>query len=361
MNEEHSRLGRGLGALIAPRPLRPPGFEAGADPVVGGTRYREVPVEALRPNARQPRTAFDDDTLAELVASIHEVGLLQPIVVREIEPQQFEIIMGERRWRAARAAGLARVPVLVRETADTAMLRDALLENLHRESLNPLDEGAAYAQLLDDFGATHDQLAARVGRSRAHVTNTIRLLNLPPVVQRRVAAGVLSAGHARAILALDDAGAQEQLAARVVAEGLSVRVVEELVAVGDAGEARRRERSWPRRTSGEHAAVAEALSERLETRVRVESGRSRGRIIVEFGSPQDLDRLVALLAPGDRDDPPSPFGGTGTGAGPALWPVGTEEAADAGDGLSEVVGMGQRDDPEVVRTRPVEAGALNNE
>ena len=229
MNQRKGGLGRGLGALI----------QSTADPVAGedaAATYREIPLDAIAPNPRQPREHFDEEALAELVASIREVGLLQPVVVRERGGGAYELIMGERRLRASREAGLAAIPAIVRETPDDAMLRDALLENLHRSQLNPLEEAAAYQQLLEEFGATHEQLAERIGRSRSQVTNTIRLLNLPPSVQKRVAAGVLSAGHARALLSLDDANAQERLAHRVVAEGLSVRAVEEAVHLGDVGE-----------------------------------------------------------------------------------------------------------------------------
>lgn len=289
MTADHSRLGRGLGALLAPR--------AGGPGPLPGIELREIPVDRIEPNPRQPRTTIDDATLSELTASIREVGLLQPIVVRAVDPLRFELVMGERRWRAARQAGLAQVPAIVRETADTAMLRDALLENLHREQLNPLDEAAAYSQLLDDFAVTHEQLAARVGRSRAHVTNTMRLLGLPPTVQRRVAAGVLSAGHARALLALGDPETQERIATRIVAEGLSVRAVEEIAAVGEAGApVRRAHRS--RRDPTQFAVLADALAERLETRVRVEVGRRKGRIVVEFGDAEDLQRVIAAIAPG---------------------------------------------------------------
>lgn len=297
MTEHNSRLGRGLGALLAPRPM-----PAGSDVrLTGGAEYRQVPIDRVQPNARQPRSVFDEDALAELAASIREVGLLQPVVVRELEPHRFEIVMGERRWRAAQLAGLQSLPVLVRETADDAMLREALLENLHREQLNPLDEAAAYAQLLEDFGATHEQLAERIGRSRAHVTNTLRLLQLSPGVQRRVAAGVLSAGHARAILGLASTEAQERLAARVVAEGLSVRGAEEAAAVSGAAE------NLPRRPVRRRAApaslgvVADLLADRLETRVRIDSGRSKGRLVVEFGSLDDLARILGLLAPEATD------------------------------------------------------------
>jgi ParB family chromosome partitioning protein len=316
MADHPSRLGRGLGALLAPRPIsvgedpdplsevssdRPTAEpelreDGGALAAVEGVQYREVPLSALRANPRQPRTVFDEDALAELAASITQVGLLQPIVVRQVDVDQYEIVMGERRWRAADAAGLTTVPVLVRDTPPDALLRDALLENLHRADLNPLDEAAAYAQLLADFGATHEQLAGRLGRSRAHVSNTIRLLHLPPAVQRRLAAGVLSAGHARAILGVPDGDAQERLAARVSAEGLSVRALEEIVAVGSDDTPSRRERRG-RAAPRELTELAEALTDRWETRVRVTAGRTRGRLVVEFGSVADLDRILAVMAP----------------------------------------------------------------
>src|SRR5580658_2298221 len=237
-------LGKGLGALI---PSGPPGSGAmpGSTAYTGATAYaedapagmagaylEEVPVRDIRPNPRQPRQIFDEDTLAELAASIAAVGLLQPVVVRRISSGSFELIMGERRWRASQQAGIDVIPAIVRETSDDDLLRNALMENLHREQLNPLEEAAAYQQLLDDFGVTHEELARRVGRSRPHISNTVRLLNLPPAVQKRVAAGVLSAGHARALLGIDDPAVQEQLAHRIVAEGLSVRAVEEIVALG---------------------------------------------------------------------------------------------------------------------------------
>ena len=200
--------------------------------MVGGAYFQELPISAVTPNPRQPRQVFDEDALDELVASIQEVGLLQPVVVREVSPGRFELVMGERRWRASQRAGLTEIPAIVRATTDDDLLRDALMENLHREQLNPLEEAAAYQQLLDDFGATHEELARRIGRSRPHISNTLRLLNLSPGVQRRVAAGVLTAGHARALLSVDDADAQDHLAHRIVAEGLSVRAVEEIVTMG---------------------------------------------------------------------------------------------------------------------------------
>ena len=257
---------------------------------------QDIPISAVMPNSRQPRRVFDDDAHAELVASIRAVGLLQPIVVRPADGGRYELVMGERRWRAAEAAGLTAVPAVVRHTADDAMLRDALIENLHREQLNPLEEAAAYDQLLSDFSCTHEELAERVGRSRSQVTNTLRLLRLPAQVQRRVAAGVLSAGHARALLGVDDAEHQDRLAQRIVAEGLSVRAVEELVAVGGAAPMSTR----PRLRAPLAPALTELatrLSDRFETRVRVDLGRRKGRIVVEFASIDDLERIVAVMSP----------------------------------------------------------------
>ncbi len=267
MPQQKRGLGKGLGALIPTAPVgeqtapfsnyRADGgdFSAAARLAdISGAYFDEIPIDAIAPNPRQPRQIFDDDALAELAESIEIVGLLQPIVVRRTGGGKYEIVMGERRWRACQMADLQTIPAIVRETPDTDLLRDALIENLHRQQLNPLEEASAYQQLLDDFEATHEELAHRIGRSRPHITNTIRLLNLPPAVQRRVAAGVLSAGHARALLALDDPSAQEQLAHRIVAEGLSVRAVEEIVALGgDAGKARRKQpreaarSTWTRR------------------------------------------------------------------------------------------------------------------
>ncbi|WP_432494860.1 ParB/RepB/Spo0J family partition protein [Kineococcus auxinigenes] len=265
---------------------------------VPGARFAEVPIGAITANPRQPRTVFDEDELAELVHSISEIGVLQPIVVRPIEAAgdgspRFELVMGERRWRAATEAGLSAIPAIVRDTADDDLLRDALLENLHRSQLNPLEEAAAYQQLLEDFGCTHEELASRIGRSRPQISNTLRLMKLPPLVQRRVAAGVLSAGHARALLALEDGGAMERLAQRIVAEGLSVRAVEEVIAVGDADAApRRRNPAEPR---PEFEARAAQLADRLDTRVRISAGRTRGRLTVDFAGLEDLDRILRLL------------------------------------------------------------------
>jgi ParB family chromosome partitioning protein len=311
-------LGRGLGALIVDTsvPVQPqqehsgnggangsgqPGREESENrgAVLVGTRYRELPVEAITPNPRQPREHFDEDALEELANSIREVGLLQPVVVRETVPGSYELVMGERRWRASRAAGLLAVPALIRDTGNASLLRDALLENLHRVDLNPLEEAAAYGQLLEEFGATHEELAGRVARSRSHITNTLRLLQLPPAVQRRVAAGVLSAGHARALLALDDPDAQEALAVRIVAEGLSVRAAEEEVALAGSKGAVRPRRAGQRRvpTAGMQE-LSDMLSDRFETRVSVSMGRAKGRIVVEFASPDDLQRIVSSMAPG---------------------------------------------------------------
>jgi ParB family chromosome partitioning protein len=241
---------------------------------------------------------FDEDALRELSHSIREFGVLQPIVVRPVDAG-YELVMGERRLRAADAAGLDSVPAIVRMTGDDAMLRDALLENIHRAQLNPLEEAAAYQQLLEEFGATHDELASRIGRSRPQVSNTIRLLNLPVPVQRRVAAGVISAGHARALLGLDDSDVQEDLAGRIVAEGLSVRATEELVALHAAGHAQNkpsRRASNPRITAPALAELAERLSDAFDTRVKVELGRSKGKIVIEFATIDDLERVVGVMS-----------------------------------------------------------------
>lgn len=269
---------------------------------VPGAHFAEIPVSAIRPNARQPRTVFDEDALAELVGSITEVGVLQPIVVRPSEDgaASYELIMGERRWRASIEAGLDTIPAIVRDTEDEALLRDALLENLHRSQLNPLEEAAAYQQLLDDFGCTHEELATRIHRSRPQISNTIRLLRLPPLVQRRVAAGVLSAGHARALLGLVDGAAIERLAQRIVAEGLSVRATEEIVTLGGDSEpkaAPRRPRAGERNSALDD--LAARLSDQFETRVKIALGKTKGRLTVEFASVQDLNRILETLAPND--------------------------------------------------------------
>jgi ParB family chromosome partitioning protein len=269
---------------------------------VPGAQFAELPVGSIRPNPRQPRQVFDEESLAELVHSVREIGILQPVVVRraadEDSEPRFELIMGERRLRAAQDAGLARIPAIIRETSDDALLRDALLENLHRSQLNPLEEAAAYQQLLDDFGCTHEELAGRIGRSRPQISNTIRLLKLPPLVQRRVAAGVLSAGHARALLGLEDSAAMERLAQRIVSEGLSVRAVEEVVALGDDPVARGpKRRPRPGTHTSELDDLASRLGDRLDTRVAVTLGRSRGRLSIDFASVEDLNRILGVLAP----------------------------------------------------------------
>jgi ParB family transcriptional regulator, chromosome partitioning protein len=317
--QQRRGLGKGLGALIpeaAPAPvLLGPGRAAAESPQqyaepglrqVDGAYFEEVAVDSISPNPRQPRRSFDEEALEELAASITEVGLLQPVVVRKIGDGQYELVMGERRWRASQRAGLEFIPSIVRETPDTAMLRDALLENLHRQQLDPLEEAAAYQQLLDDFGATHEQLAQKIGRSRPHISNTLRLLNLPPTVQKRVAAGVISAGHARALLSLDDAQAQERLAQRIVAEGLSVRSVEEIVAIReDEPEKKTRAPSAARPIVPAVRYLSERLSDFFETRVKVEMGtKGKGKIVVEFGSMDDLERIVKAMSP-EGSDPES--------------------------------------------------------
>jgi ParB family chromosome partitioning protein len=268
-------------------------------PVPGAT-LRDLRPDEITTNPKQPRTVFDEDALNELTHSIKEFGVLQPIVVRRRD-DNYELVMGERRLRAAVAAGLDKIPAIVRDTADDAMLRDALLENIHRAQLNPLEEAAAYQQLLEEFGATHDELANRIGRSRSHVTNTIRLMNLPVPVQRRVAASVLSAGHARALLGLGNRDQQEDLASRIVAEGLSVRATEELVSLtanaGADARSSQRKKPAPKITAPALGELASKLSDQLDTRVRVELGRRKGKITVEFGSIDDLERIVAVIAP----------------------------------------------------------------
>jgi len=310
-------LGRGLGALIPSGAPTPAAEAEVGEPVAGeptpevhrgddletvsGVRYAELGLDDVRPNPRQPRTVFDEDALAELVHSIREIGLLQPIVVRPVpdaaaDGPHYELVAGERRWRASREAGLERIPAIVRETADDALLRDALLENLHRAQLNALEEAAAYQQMLDDFGCTQEELATRIGRSRPQVSNTLRLLRLPPHVQRRVAAGVLSAGHARALLALDDPEAMDRLATRIVAEGLSVRAVEEIVAVGEADGRERTRVARPRKPVAPGLSeIADRLSDRLETRVRIESGKAKGKVTIEFATLDDLRRIVDVI------------------------------------------------------------------
>ena len=290
-------LGLGLGSLI-PTADAQMGTASG-DTTAAGAVYAELPILDISPNPKQPRTVFEEEALAELVYSIKEIGLLQPIVVRRRDGGKFEIVAGERRWRASQQAGLTHIPAIIRETADEVLLRDALLENLHRANLNALEEAAAYQQLLDDFGCTQEELSARIGRSRPQVSNTLRLLKLPPTVQRRVAAGVLSAGHARALLGLSTPAAMDALATRIVAEGLSVRTTEELVSLG--GQEQPAKPIKPRK--GRMSApglqgLADRLMDRLDTRVKVEMGRQKGTVTIEFATTGDLKRIVDMI---DRD------------------------------------------------------------
>lgn len=306
--------GRGVAAAkvassLTPAPVVPEPSVPVSEPAatvetvdVAGAYFAEIPLGAITPNPRQPREVFDEDALAELVTSIKEVGLLQPVVLRKAGPDRYELIMGERRWRACREAGLERIPAIVRATEDEKLLLDALLENLHRAQLNPLEEAAAYDQLLKDFKCTHDQLADRIGRSRPQVSNTLRLLRLSPQVQRRVAAGVLSAGHARALLSVDDSEEQDKLAHRIVAEGLSVRAVEEIVTLMGAQSTASTKPKGPRaggRVSPALSELASRLSDRFETRVKVDLGQKKGKIVVEFASMEDLERILGSLAPGE--------------------------------------------------------------
>lgn len=325
MTERRGGLGRGIAALI---PNGPPGGADGASlgegtgkvrggdapsasstatPAelevsreteggsVAGATYREIPIASITPNPKQPRQVFDEEALQELQHSIREFGLMQPIVVRELDQDQFELIMGERRWRASQLAGLEHIPAIVRETKDDALLRDALLENIHRVQLNPLEEAAAYQQLLDEFGVTHDELADRIGRSRPVITNTIRLLRLPLEVQRRVAVGVLSSGHARALLGLEDVGHQEDLAKRIVAEGLSVRATEEQVTLKKSEAPAKTKPAKPQVQAPGFDRLADRLSNHFDTRVKVERGRRKGKIVLEYGSVDDLERIAHLI------------------------------------------------------------------
>ncbi|GHF43136.1 chromosome partitioning protein ParB [Streptomyces mashuensis] len=343
MSERRRGLGRGLGALIPPAPK---GADASGPAVGSGvtspsavpvlvpergvaaakvttfpvddvvvpdsavvpesvareTHFAELPLDAITPNPRQPREEFDEDALAELVTSIQEVGLLQPVVVRQLGAERYELIMGERRWRACRKAGLERIPAIVRATEDEKLLLDALLENLHRAQLNPLEEAAAYDQLLKDFRCTHEELANRIGRSRSKITNTLRLLKLAPEVQKKVASGVLMDGHARALVAVEDPADQVALATRIVAEGLSVRTVEELVQLLKSDPKKPRKAKSPRagtRISPALTDLATRLSDRFETRVKVDLGQKKGKIVVEFASMEDLERILGTLAPGE--------------------------------------------------------------
>ena len=291
MSTRKGGLGRGLDALI-PTSIMPTEIKT-ASGVVTANRD-EIDLNNISANPKQPRTAFDEDQLTELALSIKEVGLLQPPVVRSIGNGKYQLIMGERRFRAAKLAGLKSIPVIIRQTADDQLLREALIENIHRSQLNPLEEGAAYQQLLNDFSYTHDELAAKLSKSRPAITNTMRLLNLPPSVQRKVAAGVISAGHARALLSLTDEKEIENLANRIVAEGLTVRAVEEIVSTGGAkvkaGSIRSGKIIAPKLKE-----VSDQLSDHLDTRVSVELGKQKGKIVIEFATIEDLERINSKI------------------------------------------------------------------
>jgi ParB family chromosome partitioning protein len=291
MSTRKGGLGRGLDALI-PTSIMPTEIKTPSG-VITANRD-EIDLNNISANPKQPRTVFDEDQLTELALSIKEVGLLQPPVVRSIGNGKYQLIMGERRFRAAKLAGLKSIPVIIRQTTDDQLLREALIENIHRSQLNPLEEGAAYQQLLSDFSYTHDELAAKLSKSRPAITNTMRLLNLPPSVQRKVAAGVISAGHARALLSLTDEKEIENLANRIVAEGLTVRAVEEIVATGGAkvkaGSIRSGKIIAPKLKE-----ISDQLSDHLDTRVSVELGKKKGKIVIEFATIEDLDRIAKVI------------------------------------------------------------------
>ncbi|MGW9585618.1 ParB/RepB/Spo0J family partition protein [Microbacterium sp. NPDC055455] len=307
MAAKRTGLGRGIGALIPtneqveerpadvffPRPVAVEEIEE--DLVdVPGARLAHIDPHAIVPNPRQPRTNFDPQHFAELVHSVREFGVLQPVVVRTNENGEYELIMGERRTRAAREAGLTSIPAIVRDTADEHLLRDALLENLHRSELNPLEEASAYQQLLEDFGITQEELATRIGRSRPQISNTIRLLKLPMPVQQRVAAGVLTAGHARAILSLEDPASMQRLADKIVNEDLSVRAAEAAAKLRDDSPTRAvKPQAGSRRAHLDD--VAERLGDRLNTRVKISLTAKKGQINIDFASIQDLNRILAEL------------------------------------------------------------------
>jgi len=280
-------LGRNLDSLI-PTPIRAPGV---SQPVAGKL---EVPIQSVKPNRRQPRSIFDDEALQELAASIREIGILQPPVVRRVGDNEYELIMGERRLRAAKLAGLSTIPVIIRETSDNELLREALIENIHRSNLNSLEEAAAYNQMLSDFGFTHDELAKKIGKSRPVISNTLRLLNLPPSVQKKLTSGTLSMGHARALLGLSDASEIERIANRIVSEGLSVRATEELIAVGSGKKSSGKKGSTS--SLGKYQELEEQIGDTLDTRVRIKGGANGGRIQIEFADSQDLLRIAKKLS-----------------------------------------------------------------
>lgn len=288
MSTKKGGLGRNLDALI-PTPIKLSGTSV---PIAD---RGEVPLSSITPNPKQPRTIFDTDALNELAASIKEIGILQPPVVRKIGENKYELIMGERRFRAAKLAGLNTIPVIIRETNDNELLREALVENIHRSNLNSLEEAAAYNQMLTDFGFTHDELASKLGKSRPVITNTLRLLNLPPSVQKRLAAGTLSAGHARALLGLANPDEMERLANKIINEGLSVRATEELIALGSAGTKVSTKKTKPR-SAGKYQELVEKLEDALDTRVHIQSGKSGGKIVIEYADGQDLQRIVGVIS-----------------------------------------------------------------
>jgi ParB family chromosome partitioning protein len=277
-------LGTNLDALI-PTSLTAGGKEVG--------QQNEIDINLISPNPKQPRTVFDEAALKELMVSIKDIGILQPPVVREVSGGRYELIMGERRYRAAKAVGLKTIPVIIRQTPDNELLREALIENIHRSQLNPLEEGAAYAQLLSDFNCTHEELATKLGRSRPHLSNTMRLLTLPQAVQKRVALGIISAGHARALLGLTDAAEIEKLANRIVAENLSVRSVEEIIATGGSGKKSTKRKS--RSGNPELNEIAEELGDYLDTRVKIEGSAKKGKIVIEYSGSEDLQRIIKKI------------------------------------------------------------------
>ncbi len=288
MSSKKGGLGRNLDSLIPTAIKSSTTNETVADRL-------EVALTSITPNPKQPRTIFDSEALHELAASIKELGILQPPVVRKISADKYELIMGERRFRAAKLAGLTKIPVIVRETKDNELLREALVENIHRSNLNSLEEAAAYNQMLTDFGFTHDELADKLGKSRPVITNTLRLLNLPPSVQKRLAAGTLSAGHARALLGLANPDEMERLANKIINEGLSVRATEELIALGSAGTKVSGKKSKPR-SSGKYQELVEKLEDALDTRVHIQAGKAGGKIVIEYADGQDLQRIVGVIS-----------------------------------------------------------------
>ena len=287
MSAKRGGLGRNLDSLI-PTPIRAVGVET---PVAGRL---EVDINSIKPNPKQPRTIFDDESLRELSASIKEIGILQPPVVRKVSENQYELIMGERRLRAAKLAGLKSIPVIIRETSDDELLREALIENIHRSNLNSLEEAAAYSQMLDDFGLTHDELARRIGKSRPVISNTLRLLNLPPSVQKKLASGAISAGHARALLGLTDSAEIERIANKIVSEGLSVRATEELIALSGGSTKSKGKRSGAG-SLGKYQELEERLGDSLDTRVKIKGGKNGGKIQIEFADSQDLLRIAGKI------------------------------------------------------------------